>query len=112
MNDADQIAKQLVDDVRKRCDDLLTLTDEWSDLEDRIATALRTEREKVAEIERLRKALQKIAFWHDQFPPTGRFYTGSDGLQHEMTFETVHGSNGARDYMRGVATAALKGGDA
>ena len=48
MNDADQIAKQLVDDVRKRCDDLLTLADEWSELEDRIATSLRTEREKVA----------------------------------------------------------------
>ena len=40
MSEYDAIAKQLVDDVRKRCNDLLTLPDEWNELEDRIATAL------------------------------------------------------------------------
>ena len=48
MSEHDAIAKKLVDDVRKRCDDLLTLPDEWSELEDLIAAALASERAKFA----------------------------------------------------------------
>lgn len=48
MSDVNAIAKKLVDDVRKRCNDLLTLPDEWSELEDRIASALASERSKFA----------------------------------------------------------------
>lgn len=66
MSEHDAIAKKLVDDVRKRCDDLLTLADEWTDLEANIAAALAAERAKfaafAAENGRLRKALDRIAY--------------------------------------------------
>lgn len=48
MSSVEEIAKQLVDGVRKRCDDLLTLADEWTNLEANIAAALRAERAKFA----------------------------------------------------------------
>lgn len=59
MSEHDAIAKKLVDDVRKRCDDLLTLTDEWTDLEATIAAALRAEREKLEKFAAALKSLKK-----------------------------------------------------
>lgn len=50
-------------------------------------------------------ALRKIANWTD-FPSTGKFWPG--GVV-PVSYETEHGSNGARDYMRQVALDALAG---
>ena len=49
----------------------------------------------------MRKALEKIAKWHGEFPQT------FDRLGGECSYEGQHGSNGARDYMRGIATDAI-----
>ncbi|KAF1019667.1 MAG: hypothetical protein GAK30_02983 [Paracidovorax wautersii] len=53
--------------------------------------------------EGLREALQQIADW--RLPETGQFWVSD--LSRPIRYETLHGSNGARDYMRGVARAAL-----
>lgn len=50
-------------------------------------------------------ALRQIANWTD-FPSTGKFWPG--GVV-PVSYETEHGSNGARDYMRQVALDALNG---
>lgn len=55
------------------------------------------------DVERKTVALKKIAKWHDEFPPSCRFY--EDGTQ--MSFGAAFGSNGQRDYMRGVAQLAI-----
>src|SRR5689334_24475351 len=47
-------------------------------------------------------ALEKIERW-DNFPPSGRFYPHGE----EMSYGAAFGSNGERDYMRSVASAAL-----
>lgn len=48
-------------------------------------------------------ALQRIARWHGEFPPTGK--TWADGAP--TSYATEYGSNGERDYMRQVALDAL-----
>lgn len=60
----------------------------------------------LAEIERLRKALQIVAMW--ELPATGKTYIGSNGKQHGVPYECEYGSNGSRDYMKGIARAALE----
>lgn len=57
-----------------------------------------------AENEKMRKALEVIANW--QLPPTGKVWD-NDNAQ-PISFEAEYGSNGARDYMKQVATEALK----
>jgi hypothetical protein len=57
--------------------------------------------------EALRKAvfaLERIERWHGEFPETGRTWptTGNP-----ITFGMAYGSNGERDYMRGIAREAL-----
>ena len=56
------------------------------------------------EIERLREALGIIERWED-FPESER--TWEDGTP--MSYGAAFGSNGQRDYMRGIARAALAG---
>lgn len=46
-------------------------------------------------------ALQRIAKWYGEFP-----YTEFNGK--ECSYESAHGSNGARDYMRNIAKQALE----
>ena len=58
-------------------------------------------------IETLKGALRRIERWHDEFPATGKFH--ADGTP--TSFALEYGSNGQRDYMRGVARAALSGGE-
>lgn len=53
----------------------------------------------------LTKALEKIERWHGEFPPTG--CTWDDGTP--VSYAANYGSNGERDFMRGVARAALCG---
>lgn len=48
MESVDAIAQKLVSNVEQRTGGLLTLTDEWDELKQDIATALRTERANVA----------------------------------------------------------------
>jgi len=58
-----------------------------------------------AENERLRTALERIERWFGEFPDTGeRWQDGSP-----MSYSAAYGSNGERDFMRGVARAALAG---
>ena len=64
------------------------------------------DRDKLIEINAaLIKALETIEEWSD-FPPTGRF--NEDGS--EMSYGLLWGSNGERNYMRGVAYAAIQKG--
>ena len=51
----------------------------------------------------VRKLIETIARW--ELPATNRFW-GNDPTR-PMSYETCFGSNGARDYMREVARAAL-----
>ena len=55
-----------------------------------------------AEVERLREALVLVAEW--KMPDT----VGRDGKP--STYGLEYGSNGERDYVRGIARAALRGG--
>lgn len=57
------------------------------------------------EIERMRKALKKIAKWEGEFPRTGCYWNSGE----EMGFSAAFRSNGERDYMREVARKALEG---
>jgi hypothetical protein len=57
--------------------------------------------EILLENRKMRKALGKIAKWHDEFP---KAYTRDGQI---CSFESAHGSNGARDYMREIAAEAL-----
>ena len=51
----------------------------------------------------MRTALERIERWFDEFPDTGRTYDNGAPISYGMCW----GSNGERDYMRGVARAAL-----
>lgn len=53
----------------------------------------------------VRKALGKIEKWFGEFPPSGKYWDDAQTL--EMTYAAAFGSNGERDYMRGVAREAL-----
>jgi hypothetical protein len=57
----------------------------------------------VHEVERMRVALERIARWMGEFPPTGQKW--DDGTP--MSYSACFGSNGERDYMRSVAREAL-----
>jgi hypothetical protein len=45
------------------------------------------------------KVLERIAKWHDEFPPTDRYW--KDGTK--MSYGAAFGSNGERDFMRQLA---------
>lgn len=60
-------------------------------------------RELLFKIQRMEKALKKIAKWFGEFPDTGR--THEDGSP--MSYSYCRGSNGERDFMRGIAQEAL-----
>ena len=51
----------------------------------------------------LEAALREIA--NGQFPPTREYFENGK----EMSYEVVWGSNGARDFMRNLASDALRG---
>jgi hypothetical protein len=59
-----------------------------------------------AERDALREALKTISAWED-FPPTGRKWDDGD----PMSYGAVNGTSGERDYMRGIADAALAKSD-
>lgn len=54
----------------------------------------------------LRAALNKIAKWHGEFPETGEFYD-EEKTQPISFGAAAYGSNGQRDFMRGIAIKAL-----
>ncbi|TAK84344.1 MAG: hypothetical protein EPO20_14745 [Betaproteobacteria bacterium] len=60
-------------------------------------------RDVVADLQQMRKALERIERWFGEFPPTG--HTWKDGST--MSYGAAYGSNGERDYMRAVARQAL-----
>lgn len=60
-----------------------------------------------ARIERLERALQRIARWHGEFPPTGRFWDEPENNR-PMGYSAAFGSNGERDFMRQIALDALE----
>ena len=51
----------------------------------------------------LRRALERIARWHGEFPATGQRWESGE----PMSYSAAYGSNGERDYMRQVALDAL-----
>jgi len=57
----------------------------------------------IIEHERYEKALKQIEEW--QLPSTGQFW--DDEETRPMSYESLYGSNGVRDYMRNVAREAL-----
>lgn len=57
-----------------------------------------------AENERMRKALEVVANW--SLPETGQYW--DDDKTRPMSYGTCYGSNGERDYMKSIATEALK----
>ncbi|HXE63142.1 MAG TPA: hypothetical protein VN519_06350 [Bryobacteraceae bacterium] len=52
------------------------------------------------------EALERIERWFGEFPPTGRTWDDKPGGE-PMSYAAVNGSNGERDFMRGIARAAL-----
>lgn len=54
---------------------------------------------------RMELALSRIRTWFGEFPRTKQFDTFGDG--HELSYGYCYGSNGERDYMRGIANDAL-----
>lgn len=58
------------------------------------------------ERDRLREALTKIEKWSD-FPVTGRYWD-EDSKTRPMSYGACYGTNGERNYMRGVARAAIE----
>lgn len=58
------------------------------------------------EIEALRAALEKIERWFDEFPETGKMWPAKQGGG-KVSYGSAYGSNGERDFMRGVARDAL-----
>jgi len=61
-----------------------------------------------AENARYRAALERIERWFGEFPKTGRVCLKSGD---PVSYGAAFGSNGERDYMRGVAREALKGSE-
>lgn len=53
----------------------------------------------------LEEALRRIAKWKGEFPSTGQAHDGGE----PMSYSFCYGSNGERDFMRGIATDALNG---
>jgi len=51
------------------------------------------------------EALKRIEKWHGEFPVTGKFW--DEEKTRPTSFASEYGSNGERDYMRSVASAAL-----
>ncbi len=75
-----------------------------------IATELRKRADEAEEAirndnARYRAALTRIAKWFGEFPGTGKYH--ADGVP--MSFSYCYGSNGERDFMRGIAQDALDG---
>lgn len=50
--------------------------------------------------------LERIVKWDGEFPETGKFYKTPDGSR-QASYAELHGSNGERDFMRGLAATAL-----
>lgn len=59
-------------------------------------------------IQQLEAALDRIARWFGEFPPTGDTWPSGE----PVSYGAAYGSNGERDYMRGIARAALAGAPA
>jgi hypothetical protein len=57
------------------------------------------------ENEILRDALEKIERWHGEFPET-KFFVDAEKTR-QMSYEAAYGSDGEREFMRGIARVAL-----
>lgn len=57
------------------------------------------------DIEKVKTILERIVRWHGEFPETGAFH-GND-TSRPISYAAAYGSNGERDYMRGLAAQAL-----
>lgn len=54
----------------------------------------------------MRKALERIARWHGEFPDAPD-YIDNRGWSRQQTYGAAYGCNGERDFMRTVACTAL-----
>lgn len=57
------------------------------------------------------EALKRIERWFGEFPETGDFWDAPENTR-PMSYGAAYGSNGERDYMRGVARAAITAAEA
>ena len=74
------------------------------DAEKQVMREVKTDRDAGwAAAESLAGALGRVLKWHGEFPETGHFW--DDGSP--MSYSAAFGSNGERDFMRGVAETAL-----
>lgn len=94
-------------DIEAVVERLKARADAWSLNEDgaRLGVRLGDLRAILSERKALREALGRIERWFGEFPETGDKW--EDGSP--VSYATLHGSNGERDYMRGIARQALKG---
>jgi hypothetical protein len=83
---------------------LLSLQRDLVELRKPVAVERNETVERIRAEQQLREALEFIERWsHESFPRTGR--TWEDGSP--MSYSAAFGSNGERDYMRGIARTAL-----
>ena len=64
---------------------------------------------ELGDVSKMRRALERIARWHGEFPATGKFW--DDERTRPTSYAAEYGSNGERDYMRRVAMDALRPND-
>jgi hypothetical protein len=63
-------------------------------------------RTNVSRTRKLELALIRIEKWFGEFPETGKFF--DDAKERPVSYGACYGSNGEREYMRGIAREALK----
>jgi hypothetical protein len=101
------LAAHTVPDVIKR---LLAEKEEWRQKYGNAMAERDSLTARVAELEaerdRLRAALERIERWFGEFPATGQFWDEPANTQ-PMSYAAAFGSNGERDFMRRIASAAL-----
>lgn len=67
---------------------------------------LNADREPAVSVpDEVRNILERISRWHGEFPLTGKFW--DDDKTRPISYGAENGSNGERDYMRGLAYQAL-----
>ena len=83
-------AEELLDKLTKQANEVFRIAVGWE------------KRATKAEV-----ALRRIEKWFGEFPETGEFW--DQEKQRPKSYATCYGSNGERDFMRGIAREALKG---
>jgi len=107
INAPDDVPRLAQQEAAERLEELERCCKEVGDANERLgARVIAAEKHSTgltAEVERLRAALERISRWHGEFPETGKHWPNGT----PTSYQVEHGSNGERDFMRGIARAAL-----